>query len=70
MYCTIANQTYRPELVSSFIIPSHLPIAVLSSPTFVQHLNDAAQTYFNLDISSSTRKAYAVGLQKYMTFCI
>ena len=32
-------------------------------------LSAAAQVYFNLGISTATRKAYTVGLHKYNTFC-
>ena len=35
----------------------------------ISQLSAAAQAYFNLGISAATRKAYAVGLRKYITFC-
>ena len=35
----------------------------------ISQLSTAAQVYFNLGISAATRKAYAAGLHKYITFC-
>ena len=35
----------------------------------LSELNAAAQTYLNLGLSTSTRKAYKTGVHKYITFC-
>ena len=35
----------------------------------LSELNTAAQTYLNLGLSTSTRKAYKTGVHKYITFC-
>ena len=35
----------------------------------ITQLSAAARAYFNLGISSATKKAYTAGLQKYNTFC-
>ena len=54
------------------IIPiSSCPIATESSSftIILYRLSAAAQVYFNLGISTATRKAHTAGLRKYNTFC-
>ena len=45
------------------------PIATESPSFTISQLSAAAQAYFNLGISTATRKAYTAGLCKYYTFC-
>ena len=44
-------------------------ISESSSILSFHQLNVAAQSYFDLGISDTTRKAYKTGLSKYQTFC-
>ena len=46
-----------------------MPIATESPSFTISQLNMAAQAYFNMGISTATRKAYTAGLCKYNTFC-
>ena len=50
------------------IITNFLHVFVPTDLT-LSELNAAAQTYLNLGLSTSTRKAYKTGLHKYITFC-
>ena len=54
------------------IIITHIsscPIATESPSFTISQLSAAVQVYFNLGISTATRKAYTAGLRKYNTFC-
>ena len=50
---------------------SHFLISIATeSPSFtISQLSAAAQGYFNLGISTATKKAYTASLHKYNTFC-
>ena len=48
---------------------SSCPLAIEQPPFTMSQMSVAAQAYFNLGISTATRKAYTAGLRKYTAFC-
>ena len=61
------NSPYRPP---PFFHPFIAHLIFIGAPTTtLQHLRDAAKMYYNLGLSTATRKAYATGIKKYISFC-
>lgn len=68
--CTIQLCIFLWYLYNILIINvSSYPIVTEQPSATISQLSVAAQAYFNLGISNSTRKAYTAGIRKYAAFC-